>query len=99
MAPQVVATQAAPWRGFGWVFFKTARDLLVFFSTYPDQQLHTTTPSTMVKLKIADDGITPKEVYNWRVYYFACQACWASVMSESSRRTRKQQTAKKSPRH
>jgi fatty acid desaturase len=34
----------------------------------------------MVKLTIVEDRPTPKEVYNWRVYFFASMACWASVM-------------------
>jgi hypothetical protein len=34
----------------------------------------------MVKLTIVEDRPTPKEVYNWKVYTFACLACWASVM-------------------
>jgi len=34
----------------------------------------------MVKLTIVEDRPTPKEVYNWKVYTFACMACWASVM-------------------
>ncbi|KLT46133.1 quinate permease [Cutaneotrichosporon oleaginosum] len=34
----------------------------------------------MVKLTIVEDRPTPKEVYNWRVYFLASMACWASVM-------------------
>ncbi|GMK57702.1 hypothetical protein CspeluHIS016_0405360 [Cutaneotrichosporon spelunceum] len=34
----------------------------------------------MVKLTIVEDRVTPKEVYNWRVYFYAAMACWASVM-------------------
>ncbi|BEJ17147.1 hypothetical protein CspHIS471_0605480 [Cutaneotrichosporon sp. HIS471] len=34
----------------------------------------------MVKLTIVEDRPTPKEVYNWRVYFFASMACWGSVM-------------------
>lgn len=34
----------------------------------------------MVKLAIVEDRPTPKEVYNWKVYFYTCMACWASVM-------------------
>lgn len=37
-------------------------------------------PKEMVKLTIVEDRPTPKEVYNWKVYFYSCMACWASVM-------------------
>jgi len=34
----------------------------------------------MVNLKIIEDRPTPKEVYNWRVYFSASVAAFAAVM-------------------
>jgi hypothetical protein len=34
----------------------------------------------MVKLTIVEDRPTPKEVYNWKVYFSAAVAAFAAVM-------------------
>jgi hypothetical protein len=34
----------------------------------------------MVNLRLIEDRVTPKEVYNWRVYYSAAVAAFAAVM-------------------
>ncbi|KAF7317652.1 hypothetical protein MKEN_00852700 [Mycena kentingensis (nom. inval.)] len=38
----------------------------------------------MVKLTLVDDGNTPKEVYNWKVYANAIIATWAAVIGYDS---------------